>query len=63
MVTVNANFSRKLAKLTADELNEVELNRLFRAYAMDVICHVVFGMEVDTQVISDYFTAYTPFLI
>ena len=44
------NFSRKLSTLSAEELESVELKPFFRAYAIDIICNVVFGYKIDTQV-------------
>ena len=50
MNDVGNNFSRKLSTLSAEELESVELKPFFRAYSIDIICNVVFGFKIDTQV-------------
>ena len=44
------NFSCKLAKLTENPDDEVDFDPLFKAYTMDIICNLVFGLKVNTQV-------------
>ena len=44
------NFLCKLAKLTENPDTEVDFDPLFKAYTMDIICNLAFGLNVDTQV-------------
>ena len=55
MNNVVDNFSKKLASLTDNPENEIDFMPLFKAYTMDIICNVVFGLKVDTQVSRDVF--------
>ena len=57
MNDVASNFSRKLSSLSSEEIENIQLKPIFRAYTMDVICNVVFGFKIDTQVFKIVFSS------
>ena len=57
MNDVASNFSRKLSSLSSEEIENIQLKPIFRAYTMDVICNVVFGFKIDTQVFKSVFSS------